>query len=250
MTMASEPMCGAEAAGVLRMVRVGGFRLVVSPGVGDGLIERVLESLPEGEGRGYAMVTGDSGVEAFVKVYNRRGKHGIRRRIKHGRSVREGEGYVRFAAAGIVTPRVLVWGEERVRGLWERGVIATELIHRRTVAEAYSRDGDASEIDSAARSLAGIHGKGLVHGDARTRNFFAGSEVAMAFDLCSWGSLTKGKRRRDVVVLAGSAIALTSDEEAGRRVIEVYTTASAAWDGGGDGIIADAIGYAEREGCA
>lgn len=178
-----------------------------------------------GPGRHYLIRT-IGGRRASVKVYNRRAGHGLLRRMRPGRSILEAAGYFAFAQAGLPTARLLVWAEERRAGLWQRGVIATELVDAPTVAEAAGAQPEL--IEDAARLLARIHRAGLAHGDARTRNFLATREGVVAFDLEHWAALGAGLAERDLADLLGSALRVTADEAAVVRALAAYAAGGGA----------------------
>ncbi len=196
---------------------------------------------------------------AFVKTYNRRPRHTLRRRLKSGRSIHEARGYIAFANKGIPTPTLLFWGERRVMGglLWESGVIGTGLIDAPTVADRYANTPSLELLERTAHALAHIHSVGLAHGDPRTRNFLAPETPAQApapeiipFDLCSWGALTPRRRQDDLVKLLGSAVALTNgDSEIVTPMIDAYQSACRLDERLDIGTLRDsAVTYAQREG--
>ncbi len=236
----------------------------LAAGVEEAAAGAALGDLPAGEGR-HHLVRVVAGVRAMVKVYNRRGKHGVVRRLRAGRSVREARGYAAFGRAGIRTPRILMWGERRRWWLLhESGVIVTEMVDAVTVAEAVKAGGGGVEwLEGCARELAVIHGACLAHGDPRTRNFLAvedegsgragGSGCApMAFDLCSWGRLTEKSREWDLVQMVGSAMALTGDAGVGEAMVRAYEGAGGSGGGVRDAarVMREAAAYAQREGAA
>lgn len=243
---APRPIHVAAPPGV-RVGRDGTWRLWTTPGLDVADVRRVLPLLPTPPGRHY-LRRDIAGAPAFVKVYNRRAKHGVLRRLRPGRSVNEARGYLAFARAGLETPRVLFWGEERALGLWRRGVICTEFIDSPTVAESFARDRDESLLLAAADALGRIHRAGLAHGDPRTRNFLATSAGALPFDLCSWGPLTRRAREWDLVQFLGSAAALGADESLVRRMLGACARESGRAGDDAVAILSRAGDYARREG--
>lgn len=231
-------------AAAVRAVSADGWRLWLAPGADAAQVAPAIAALPEGPGRRH-LVRDLAGVRAMVKVYNRRAKHGLLRRLRPGRSVSEAAGYMAFARAGIATPRLLLWGEHRRLGLLERGLIATEMIDAPTIADA----GGAPELLRAtSAALAHIHQAGLAHGDPRTRNFLATAPTPTPFDLCSWSTLTPRAHEWDLVQFLGSALALTGDDSSPAALLDAYTAAGGPAPKCPSDIITRADAYARREG--
>ncbi len=147
------------------------------------------------------------GGSAVVKIYRRRPKHGLLRRLRAGRAEREGNGYVAFNRRSVPTVKLLMFGEARRAGLHEWGAVVTRREDVPTVAEAFAADGDVERLRATAQLLAGIHAAGLTHGDALTRNFLAASPRPIAFDLASWGWRKRSARTEDMVRFLGSITA-------------------------------------------
>lgn len=171
---------------------------------------------------------------AIVKLCRRRDRHGLWRRIRRGRAAREGCCCVRFAHAGIPTPPLLAFGEQRRRGLHELGVIATVKVDAPTAAQTVRSTGRLDVAIDAARRLAAIHSAGLTHGDALLRNFLDVRGRALPIDLPSAGRFTRLRQRNDLVRMARSVRRTLSrhdgdspaDHDAdAQRVLDAYATA-------------------------
>ncbi|MHC4470822.1 MAG: BUD32 family EKC/KEOPS complex subunit [Planctomycetota bacterium] len=162
---------------------------------------------------------------AMVKLYPARNRHRILRRLRRGRAAREGRGYAEFAARGIPTPRLLLWGEKRRFGLHVMGIVATVRIYAPPVARAYRQTGEEEILAAAIEELAFIHRAGLVHGDALARNFLATRPRVTVFDLASWGRLRPASRIEDLSRFLGTAACLSGGTEICHRLLERYWSA-------------------------
>lgn len=186
------------------------------------------------------------GGRAFIKVYNPRAKHSLWRRLRSSRAIAEGRGYLTFAAAGIVTPELVAWGEVRRRGLWMRGVVITRMIEGPTVAEDFVARGDVGVLEQTAGCLSRVHRAGLAHGDPRLRNFLVSGGEILPFDLCSWGRLSERRRRNDLLKFLGSAMTVT-EYAAAKGLLQRYSAATTWTCGNTERLLIDAADYAKRE---
>ena len=166
---------------------------------------------------------GESGPEVYVKVYRRRPSHGLLKRWRPGRAIKEGNGYLEFSKRGIQTVPLIAWGEERHWGLWQRGVVVTEAIDAITVEEEYTSDENVELLCDTAELLARIHTVGLTHGDPLARNFLATRPDPVPFDLPSWGKLTPSSQREDLIRFLGSMLQLTENREITQDLLCRYT---------------------------
>ena len=185
--------------------------------------------------------------EAFLKVYRRRAKHGLLRRLRPGRAAREGSGYRAFAGRNIETPQLLFDLEERRKGLFEKGYIATVRIDAPTVAEAYVQEKDDHWLEATVKSLLNIHQAGLAHGDPRTRNFLATHPVPMPFDLPSWNPLSRVSQAVDLERLLGSVLLLTEDIQQVEYLLKLYADQSPIPLVKQERLLERAVAYRERK---
>jgi tRNA A-37 threonylcarbamoyl transferase component Bud32 len=230
-------------------IRIGPERVWLTSAVTPDMAVAALADLPTDFGRHHVRrCLGE--IDAFVKVYNRRQKHGLIRRLRSARSMREAAGYLAFAQAGLAAPDLLLWSELRRFGLLERGVIVTAWVASPTVAEALVSGEDHSLLSVTAAALARIHRAGLAHGDPRTRNFLATPEGPMAFDLCSWGRLTEQSRTWDLTKFLGSSVVLVGDESIAAALLEAYERAAEWRAPEAEALVREAAAYAQREGVA
>lgn len=161
--------------------------------------------------RSYFRVPLPGGGEAFVKVYARRKKHGLVRRMKASRAAQEAKGYRAFAAAAIPTPELLAWGERRsgIGGLlWDCSFVATRFVDAESAADAFAKRADIAPCLEAARFVAGIHKKGMVHGDPGVSNILCPPGGQIALDPGECAPVTPQGRVADVAQLVGSLMAL------------------------------------------
>ncbi|MDY6837894.1 MAG: lipopolysaccharide kinase InaA family protein [Thermodesulfobacteriota bacterium] len=160
--------------------------------------------------------------EAVVKVYQRRAKHGVLRRLRHGRAAQEWRGYQIFQTMGVPTIRCLFFAEERCFGLLEKGILVTVRAPNPNVAESFLRDQDPALLEATADELGLIHHLGLAHGDPRMSNFLATPPHPLALDLSSWSRLNRRSQTTDLTRLLGSITALTQSDKALPHLIECY----------------------------
>jgi tRNA A-37 threonylcarbamoyl transferase component Bud32 len=151
------------------------------------------------------------GPVAVVKIVRTRPAHSWLRRLRASRCVHEGRGYQAYARRGLRTPNLVAYGEERRRGLFVRGFVATQRVAARTVAEACAERPDASRLFATAEELAILHRAGVCHGDPRLRNFLDTRPRPLALDLASWSSMSHRALRQDVIRFVGSVLLLTKD---------------------------------------
>ena len=223
------------------------FTLWLEPGLETDWIEHVLASLPPGPKRGYVNVPLPASLspgEAMVKVYNRRPKHTVLRRLRRGKSVREARGMRVFAGAGLPVVRLLGWGEERTFGLWQRGVIITERVHAVTLADAYADAPEPEVFDGGIEQLARIHRAGLSHGDARAGNFMIAGDDVVIIDVEAWSRINPGSRSRDLVRYLGSVIAATGDPGAAESLLDRYEQLAGGSTDSREALLARAAAYA------
>ena len=174
------------------------------------------------ERRGIFELAMPGGLLAVIKVYRPRPRHGLWRRFRTSRAIREGRGYRAFRARGVRTPLLLFYGERRRAGLWELGAVATLRVDAIPVDEAFARDRDDEMLHCAASVLADVHRAELAHGDPRLRNFLATRPRPMPFDLPSWGRLTGPAQERDLSRFLGSSAVLTKDPAFTASLLERY----------------------------
>lgn len=184
------------------------------------------------------------GGEAMVKVYHRRKAHGLLRRLRPGRALREGRGYEQFARLNLPIPRLLLYGEHRPRGLHAWGVVVTARIDAPTVAEACDAARDPDLLRATIALLASTHNAGLSHGDAVTRNVLATRPVPTLFDLASWGRADRRSRDNDLVRLLGSVTRLGASRDECAALLAHYGAWAAAPCAPTDGLLDRAAAYA------
>ena len=169
---------------------------------------------------------GPPGIDrVFVKIYLRRKGHSLIRRLRPNRARREGAGLRAFASANLPTPRLFLYGDQRTRGLFERGVVVTAWVEMEDIATHYRATGDEEAIASALRILAETHHAGLAHGDACVRNFVLVDSKPVMIDLPSWGRLSNASRLADLTHFLGTTLYLTSDERVVDRMMAAYNEA-------------------------
>ena len=161
--------------------------------------------------------------EAVVKLYRSRRGHNLVRRLRTGRARLEGEGYRAFEAAGIRTPRMLFYFEERRLGLHRLGVVATVRLPVLTVTRTWRASGDEGLFLEIAGELALVHAAGLAHGDPITRNFLATRPRPTIFDLATWGKLTPARQEEDIVRHLGSVTFLLREPRMVPSLLERYS---------------------------
>lgn len=175
--------------------------------------------------RSYFRVPLPGGGEAFVKVYPRRKKHGLVRRMKASRASQEAKGYKAFAGAGIPTPELLAWGERRsgIGGLlWDCSFVATRFIDAESAADAFAKRGDLGPSLEAARFVASIHKKGLVHGDPGVSNILCAQGGQVALDPGECEPVSAQGRVADAAQLVGSVMALGASQAQCESVLDAY----------------------------
>ena len=166
--------------------------------------------------------------EAMVKVYHRRPAHGLLRRLRPGRALREGRGYEEFARLGLPIPRLLAYGEHRPRGLHAWGLVVTARVPAPTVAEACAEGLDLDLLRGVLALIASLHNAGLAHGDAVTRNVLATHPVPTLFDLASWRRADRRTRDVDLERLLGSSMRLGADRDTCAALLAHYAGWAAA----------------------
>lgn len=169
---------------------------------------------------------GPPGIDrVFVKIYLRRKGHSLIRRLRPNRARREGAGLRAFAAANLPTPRLLLYGDQRTRGLFDKGVVVTARVEMESIASHYRATGDKEAIAQALRMLAKTHHAGLAHGDACVSNFVLVDSKLMMIDVPSWSRLSNASRLADLRKFLGTTLYLTSDERIVDRMMDVYNEA-------------------------
>ena len=163
-----------------------------------------------------------SAKKAFVKIYKVRKKRKVFLRLKKSRAIREGEGYRYFNKLGIITIKLLMYGEERKCGLFHKGVLVTVYKHADTIADAYLNKKDFQLLLDTVKVLALIHKSGVAHGDPRTRNFLATAQGPLPFDLPSWSKLTTSSQMKDLVRFLGSSAVLLGKAKKSYKLLETY----------------------------
>jgi len=204
----------SPTAPVFMRIRLNHFRVWAEATLELSWVESVLQRLPPGPQRGYLNVPLPapwSLREAVVKVYNRRPKHKLLRRLRPGKAIREARGLQAFAERGLPVTRLLAWGEERTFGLWQRGFIITERVRCATISDTYGQRHESEVFDAGIEQLAAVHRAGLAHGDARACNFFAAGQEAVILDVEAWSRSTPKTRRNDLIRYLGSAVYATGD---------------------------------------
>ena len=160
--------------------------------------------------------------KAIAKIYQVRKRKKILSRLKKSRAIREGEGYRHFNALGIKTLELIVYGEERKCGLFQKGLVVTIYKPVDTLSEAYRKGKDFELLLNAAEMLALIHKTGVAHGDPRTRNFLATTPIPLPFDLPSWSKLKTKSHMQDLVRFLGSAAVLLEDPKKSQKLLHAY----------------------------
>ncbi len=222
-------------------MRRGAFTLAVGDALGEGWIDQVLGAVRDQVGRGdrggrtyfrHPLADGASDVpsdcmsEAFVKVYARRRAHNLLRRLRRGRAEKEAAGFKAFQSAGVPSVELMAWGEERRRGLWERGLVVTRFVNAPNLFSVLARSGDHDILRDGASFLAGLHKKGLAHGDAGLTNFLAGPSGLLALDLSEWAPECTTNRINDAARMAGSALAAGLPPDSADEFFEHYLSAA------------------------
>jgi len=219
-------------------VRRGAFTLAVGDTVDEGWIDRVLGAVRDHVGRGgrtyfrhplagfESDTPQDCPGEAFVKVYSRRRAHNLLRRLRRGRAEKEAAGFRAFQSAGVPSVELMAWGEERRRGLWERGLVVTRFINTPNLFSVLMRSRDHGILRDGAIFLANLHRKGLAHGDAGLTNFLPGPSGLLALDLSEWRRESTSGRINDAARMAGSALAAGLPPDSAEEFFEHYLTAA------------------------
>ena len=176
--------------------------------------------------RSYFRLPLPSGGEAFVKVYTRRKKHSILRRLGQSRAAREATGYAAFAKAGIKTPELLAWGERRKMGLWDCSFIATRFIDAPAADYRFTSvvppRTDLSDCLAVARFVGNLHTKGITHGDPGVSNFLCTQDGLVALDPGEQGAATVEAKLADAAQLVGSVMALGASQAQCKQVADAY----------------------------
>lgn len=208
-----------------------GFTLYTPPGSADAawLKEAATKAAAAKQGqRSYFRLPLPNGGEAFVKVYTRRKKHSLLRRLGQSRAAREAAGYAAFAKAGIKTPELLGWGERRKMGLWDCSFIATRYIDAPSADHRFTNvvppRTDLSDCLAAARFVGTLHTKGITHGDPGVSNFLCtgGPEGLVALDPGEQGPATVEAKLADAAQLVGSVMALGANQAQCKQIADAY----------------------------
>ncbi|HYD01552.1 MAG TPA: methyltransferase domain-containing protein [Phycisphaerales bacterium] len=180
--------------------------------------------------RSYFRLPLPSGGEAFVKVYTRRRKHSLLRRLGQSRAAREAAGYAAFAKAAVRTPELLAWGERRKAGLWDASFIATRFIEAPSAADRFANGtpprSDLTDCLEAARFVGALHAKGIAHGDPGASNFLMTPGGITALDPGEQGPATAEAKAADAAQLVGSVLALGASQAQSEQVLRAYTQAA------------------------
>jgi tRNA A-37 threonylcarbamoyl transferase component Bud32 len=209
---------------VYRACSLSGARLRVREDLSPEWFASVLEA--SGSAPKHSRLDLPDGTPCHAKVYRPRPSHGILRRLRSRRAVREGRGYRAFRSVDLPVVPLLAYGERRRLGLLVHGYVFTEEIPAPTVAEAWRTSPDPDLLGRTARFLGRIHTSGLSHGDARTRNFLVTDHGLVAFDLASWSAARPRYRRKDVARLLAAVAALTGDRSSDSALIAAYRDAA------------------------
>jgi hypothetical protein len=147
----------------------------------------------------------------FVKAEYRRPDQALRKRFRDSRAVREGRGFRAFAAAGLPVAELHFFGEQsrlRPRG---GSIVVTRGVLAPNAAEIYADGPDLEVGRRVMGSLAGIHARGLVHGDPLLRNFVPTPEQVWIVELPAWGRANERNVERDLARLLGAALRFGAD---------------------------------------
>lgn len=227
----------AEPAAVrLQRVNLGRGAFWLVPDFDLKLLEEVRRGLQWGadksSGRGrepdsirlhHLLKTSDGAMRVHVKLYSARKNHSVLRRFKRNRPRNEGFGLAAFANAGLPTPQLLAFGDTRICGLFQHGLVVTAFAPMEGVVARYRREKRLEPILAAAALLSRIHSRGLSHGDACLRNFAVAGGRLLTLDLPSWGAASDPNRLKDLKRFAGTVLKLTGDTGAVRQALDAYT---------------------------
>ena len=236
-----------------RNIRIDSFRIYVIEEIPETWVRDLIQRIVSSNAQQIDVIPlppNFSEEKAMVKVYRVRKPKKILSRLKKSRAIREGEGYRHFNELGIKTIKLILYGEERKWGLFQKGVVVTIYKPVDTIAEAYRKRKDFELLLHAAEKLAIIHQTGVAHGDPRTRNFLATSPCPLPFDLPSWSKLRAKSQMQDLVRFLGSAAVLLEDATKSHRLLEVYKRLVPNLPGKGESILHAAEEYCIQKGQA
>lgn len=211
-----------------------GFHLRLEDGFGQGEARAVVDEALSREGDhvtffmrrpGHDDLPVEDAPHLFVKSECRRPDQALRKRLSDSRAVIEGRGFRTFAEAGLPVPDLHFFGQQsrlRPRG---GSIVVTQAVLAPTAAASYGNGPDIEVGRRVMRTLAGIHARGLVHGEPLLRNFVPVADRVWIVELPAWSRANEETIERDLARLLGAVLRYGGDHAHLNHLLLAYLNA-------------------------